>query len=112
MWTSNPWGSPTTPAARLVVISGISLTVCPIPSSFFPRSRRNKKGKGSFKSKCMSVKTLAEIVIHRHPNTNGLQIGVHGGFDEDQFPYVVTATHPRSPYLPLVEGGQSYRCHT
>lgn len=65
----------------------------------------NKKGKGSFKSKCMSVKTLAEIVIHRHPNTNGLQIGVHGGFDEDQFPYVVTATHPRSPYLPLVEGG-------
>lgn len=65
----------------------------------------NKKGKSSLKSKGMSVKTLSEIVIHRHPNTNGLQIGVHGGFDVDQFPYVVTATHPRSPYLPLVEGG-------
>lgn len=63
------------------------------------------------KGKGISVKTLSEIVIHRHPNTNGLQIGVHGGFDEDQFPYVVTATHPRSPYLPLVEGGQSNRCH-
>lgn len=46
------------------------------------------------------------ITLHRHPVSKGFSVGLAGGYEKNRFPSVKVATHPRSPWLPLVEGGE------
>eukprot|EP00038_Savillea_parva_P018367 m.23293 g.23293 ORF g.23293 m.23293 type:complete len:833 (-) comp4068_c0_seq1:1028-3526(-) len=70
--------------------------------NFFGKERR---GSSRGRDSAISLKRADLITVHRHPNSNGLQIGIRGGVEDGSFPKILTAVHPRSPFAPLVEGG-------